>query len=611
MAAIDDPKTLGRSRLSFATEGDVDEFIRTLDQFERGDLAPDQWRSFRLLRGTYGQRQDGVQMIRVKIPQGLMDANQARVFADVAERWSRGFGHITTRQNLQFHFVPLAVVPELLDHIQAAGLTTREACGNSVRNITTSPYAGVHADEVFDVTPYGDALTRYFLGHRLSSKLPRKFKIAFEGCAADHIYAAINDIGWFAQIKDGVRGFRVTVGGGTATMTRNGALLEAFIPASEMFNTAEAIVRVYHRHGDYQHKQRNRMKFLIKTMGWDRFVEEYRHELAAFRGEGGATLPFDPQNPPVEVAPDWTRAEPPTVLDILTRVSKPQDLRGPGIVPVVQPDPAPSAALKAEWRRTNVLPQKQAGYVMAVVTTVLGDLTSHQLRVLADLAEAYSDGSMRVTAEQNLLFRWVKEADLDALHTRLAAAGLGLGGANTVADVTSCPGAESCRLAVTQSRGLGALLGQHLRDNPEVAALAPNLHIKISGCPNGCGQHHIAGLGFQGSIRKVGNKAVPQYFVMLGGGVDENGAQFGRISAKVPARRMPQVVERLIGLYRDEKQVDEAPEAFFRRVEAAKVKTLLADLETMTLADVKPEDYIDLAEDHEFVPEIMDGECAT
>ena len=288
MAAIDDPKTLGRSRLSFATEGDVDEFVRTLEAFERGDLAPDQWRSFRLLRGTYGQRQDGVQMIRVKIPQGLMDANQARIFADVGERWSRGYGHITTRQNLQFHFVPLAVVPELLDHLQAAGLTTREACGNSVRNITTSPYAGVHADEAFDVTPYGEALTRYFLGHPLSSKLPRKFKIAFEGCAADHIYAAINDIGWFAQIKNGVRGFRVTVGGGTATMTRNGALIEPFIPASEMFNVAEAIVRVYHKHGDYQHKQRNRMKFLIKTMGWDRFVEEYSHELTAFRGEGGA-----------------------------------------------------------------------------------------------------------------------------------------------------------------------------------------------------------------------------------------------------------------------------------------------------------------------------------
>ena len=491
------------------------------------------------------------------------------------------------------------------------GMTTREACGNSVRNITACPYAGIADDEVFDVTPYAEIMTRYFLGHPLSSKLPRKFKIAFEGCAADHIYAAINDIGWFAAIKDGVRGFRVTVAGGTSTMAKSGALLEPFVPATEMFNVAEAIVRVYHKHGDYQHKARNRMKWLVKSMGWERFVEEYRHELALFRGEGGATVPFDTQNPPVDVAPDWPRPEPPSVLDIITRVSKPQDLRGPGIVPVVQPDPAPSAALKAKWRQTNVIRQKQAGYAMAVVTTILGDLTGHQLRVLADLAEAYSDGSIRVTAEQNLLFRWVKESDLDALHTRLAAAGLGLAGANTIADVVSCPGAESCRIAVTQSRGLGSLLGQHLRDNPETAALAPNLHIKISGCPNGCGQHHIAGLGFQGSIRKVGDKAVPQYFVMLGGGVDEHGAQFGRISAKVPARRLPQAVDRLLGLYRDEKQGDEAPEAFFRRVEAAKVKTLLADLEAMTPADATPQDYIDLAEDHEFVPEIMDGECAS
>ena len=611
MAAIDDPKTLGRARLSFYTEGDVDEFVRTLEQFERGDLSPDQWRTFRLLRGTYGQRQDGVQMMRIKIPQGLLDARQARVLADVAERWSRGFGHITTRQNMQFHFVPLKDVPALLDHVAAAGMTSREACGNSVRNITTSPYAGVHADEPFDVTPYADALTRYFLGHPLSSRLPRKFKIAFEGCAADHIYAAINDIGWFAAIKDGVRGFRVTVAGGTSTMAKTGVLLEPFIPAGEMFNVAEAIVRVYHKHGDYEHKARNRMKWMIRAIGWDRFVEEYRHELALFRGAGGATLPFDPQTAPGDTAPDWPRAEPPSVLDIVTRVSKPQDLRGPGIVPVVQPDPSPSPALKAKWRRTNVLPQKQAGYVMAVVTTILGDLTGHQLRVLADLAEAYSDGSMRVTAEQNLLFRWVREGDVDALHTRLAAAGLGLADQNTISDVVSCPGAESCRIAVTQSRGLGSLLGDHLRAHPEIAALAPDLHIKISGCPNGCGQHHIAGLGFQGSIRKVGDKAVPQYFVMLGGGVDENGAQFGRIAAKVPARRMPQVVDRLLGLYRDEKGADEAPAAFFRRVEAAKVKTLLADLETMTPQDAQPQDFIDLAEDREFVPEIMDGECAS
>ena len=386
MAAIDDPKTLGRSRLSFATEGDVDEFVQTLEKFEQGELGPDQWRSFRLLRGTYGQRQDGVQMIRVKIPQGLMDANQARVFADVGERWSRGYGHITTRQNLQFHFVPLAVVPELLDHLQAAGLTTREACGNSVRNITTSPYAGVHADEAFDVTPYSEALTRYFLGHPLSSKLPRKFKIAFEGCAADHIYAAINDIGWFARHQ----GRRPRLPRHRRRRHRDD---DAQRRAARAVHPGERDVQ--HRRGDRPRlPQARRLRAQAaqpdEVPHQDDGVGSLRRGIPARAGAvprrgRRARCRSITQNPPVEVAPDWQRAEPPSVLDIITRVSRPQDLRGPGIVPVVQPDPAPSAALKAKWRKTNVLPQKQAGYVMAVVTTILGDLTSHQLRVLADL----------------------------------------------------------------------------------------------------------------------------------------------------------------------------------------------------------------------------------
>src|SRR5918997_2066563 len=223
MAAIDDPKTLGRARLSFATEGDVDEFVRTLDLFERGELGPDQWRSFRLLRGTYGQRQPDVQMIRVKIPQGLMDVPQIHALADVAERYSRGFGHITTRQNLQFHFVKLADVASVFEIFTKAGLTTREACGNSVRNITACPYAGVSGTELFDITPYSEALTRYFLRHPLSASLPRKFKIAFEGCAEDHAYTAINDIGWRARVRttaDGKteRRFQVNAAGGTSTM---------------------------------------------------------------------------------------------------------------------------------------------------------------------------------------------------------------------------------------------------------------------------------------------------------------------------------------------------------------------------------------------------------
>ncbi|HEY8551141.1 MAG TPA: nitrite/sulfite reductase [Vicinamibacterales bacterium] len=617
MAAIDDPRTLGRTRLSFARRADVDEFIRVLEQYERGEITADQWRTFRLLRGTYGQRQDGVQMLRVKIPQGLLDANQLRTLADVADRWSRGFGHITTRQNMQFHFVPLKDVPAAMGHLEKAGLTTREACGNSVRNVTACPYAGVSRDEVFDITPYSEALTRYFLGHPLSSRLPRKFKIAFEGCREDHVLAAINDIGFYARTRPHPtvpgreqRGFRVMCGGGTSTMARTGALLEEFIPAGEMLNTAEAIVRVYHRLGDYEHKHRNRLKFLIKTIGWDRFVEEYRQELVLHKADGGSPLPFDPDAPPVETAPDWHRPAPPAPVEVAARVEQ-GEIRGPGITPKVRPGLAAAAAALHEWRQTNVLPQKQAGYAMAVVTIPLGDLTSNQMRVLAELADAYSDGTVRVTPDQDLVFRWVREDDLEALYARISAAGLGLAGANTITDVTSCPGAESCRLAVTQSRGLGSLLGNHLREHPEIAALAPDLHIKISGCPNGCGQHHIAGLGFQGSIRKVGDRAVPQYFVMLGGGVDDTGATFGRIGAKVPARRIPDAVDRLLMLYRDERLEGEPAVSFFRRVETAKVKSVLADLETMTPADARPEDFIDLGETEAFTPEVMDGECAS
>jgi sulfite reductase beta subunit-like hemoprotein len=265
----DHTSTVGRARLSFASEADIDEFAAMLAKFERGEITADQWRVFRLVRGTYGQRQaDDAQMIRVKIPQGMLSASQLHTLADVAEQYSRGFGHITTRQNVQFHFVRLHDVEPAMRALAAAGLTTREACGNSVRNITACQFAGVAADEAFDVTPYAEALTRFLLRHPLSSSLPRKFKIAFEGCPHDHIKLTINDIGWKARIDNGRRGFRVYVGGGTSTMTTAAAVLFDFLPAEEMLDVAEAVLRVFHARGDYQHKQRNRMKFLIKAIGW-------------------------------------------------------------------------------------------------------------------------------------------------------------------------------------------------------------------------------------------------------------------------------------------------------------------------------------------------------
>ncbi len=467
-----------------------------------------------------------------------------------------------------------------MNRLAEAGLTTREACGNSVRNITACPYAGVAADERFDVTPYAEALTRYLLRHPLSSTLPRKFKIAFEGCVADHVVTGVNDLGFRAILgPDGGRGFLVSAGGGTAIMTTAAGTLHEFLPASEILRVAEAVVRVFARLGDYQHKQRNRIKFMIKTLGLDfRWREEYDKELTACRLRGQVpTLEIDP--PASEGKPDWVKDASPTLGEIASRVAA-GPVSGPGLTPVIVPVVQPGDESYLRWRSTNVRPQKQFGFVMAVASVPLGDVSSAQMRVLGELARAYGDGTIRVTPDQDLVLRWVNACDLRQLYRRLAAAGLGLSEAGTVADVTSCPGAETCRLAVTQSRGLGRLLEEHLRARPALVEAADGARIKISGCPNGCGLHHIATIGFQGSVRRLGSRAVPQYFVTVGGGAQARGVTFGRLAAKIPARRLPEVVERLIALYDREKQPDEGAAAYFGRVDLEVVRRLLADLGT-------------------------------
>jgi sulfite reductase (NADPH) hemoprotein beta-component len=287
-------------------------------------------------------------------------------------------------------------------------------------------------------------------------------------------------------------------------------------------------------------------------------------------------------------------------------------VRGPGLAPRVGralPLPVIDGDY-ARWHRTNVRAQKQGGFVAVTVTLPLGDVTGAQLRALGELAAAYGDGTVRTTADQDVVLRWVRSSDLPALYRRLEAASLSLPDANTIADVTSCPGAESCRLAVTQSRGLGRLLGDHLRARPDLVKAAEDLQIKISGCPNGCGRHHVAGIGFQGSVRRIGTRVVPQYFVMVGGGVDNEGAQFGRIAAKVPARRLPDVLERLIAVYRAERRPSETATTFFQRVDVERVKEAVADLERLTPEDAVPTDFVDLGENTEFKVEAMDGECS-
>jgi sulfite reductase (NADPH) hemoprotein beta-component len=350
------------------------------------------------------------------------------------------------------------------------------------------------------------------------------------------------------------------------------------------------------------------MKFMIKALGWTRWRDEYDRELTACRLRGDVpTLDIDP--PVSESRPDWVKEAAPSIGHVAARVMAGR-VSGPGITPTIVPVFHAGDDQYARWRATNVRPQKQFGYVMAVAAAPLGDLTSDQMRVVADLARAYGDATVRVTPDQNLLFRWVNACDVRQVYSRLAAAGLGLADAGTVADVASCPGAESCRLAVTQSRGLGRLLEDHLRARPELIAAADGARIKISGCPNGCGQHHVATIGFQGSVRRVGARAVPQYFVMVGGGSHESGAVFGRLAAKIPARRIPDAVERLIDLYARERSDGESAMAFFGRVGMDLVKATLGDLERLEAGDAAAADFVDLGEAGEFAPEVMDGECS-
>jgi sulfite reductase (NADPH) hemoprotein beta-component len=385
-------------------------------------------------------------------------------------------------------------------------------------------------------------------------------------------------------------------------------VLHEFVPVEEMFEVAESIVRVFHRFGDYQHPQRNRLKFTVKTLGWDAFRTHVAEALEEFRREGGAKLPFDPATVESEQAPGWTKAEPPTLQAVAATAATP--VTGPGIVPgSVKLQPLPDTYVR--WMRANVSRQRQAGYCHVVARLPLGDFTSGQLRVLADLAEAYGDGTVRLTVDQNVLYRWVKAESVEPFYQRLAAAGLAAPDAGTLSDVVSCPGAESCRLAVTQSRGLGRTLTEYLSARPDLVDLVSSGRINISGCPNGCGQHHVGSIGFQGSVRKVAGRAVPQYFVLVGGGCSDEGvAHFGKVVSKVPVHRLTEAVDRLLALYREKREGAEELGAFFRRVPPALATEALKDLAQLLPTEVTEDDLIDLGENHTFNPEVMDGECS-
>lgn len=561
----------------FSDPADIDEFVTMLEKFEKGELGPDQFRAFRLVRGVYGQRQEGLQMLRVKVPFGRLDSKALDALADVGEKYTpRAFGHVTTRQNVQFHFVKMTDAEAAMRRCDEGGLTTREACGNSVRAVTACELAEVCTGAPFDVSPYAEAITRHFLRHPLAATLPRKFKIGFSGCANDCAKAAIHDLGLIAQVKDGEKGFKVVAGGGLSSSPRNALVIEEFARASEIGRIGEAILRLFHRLGNRENKQRARLKYVLKKLGDDGFRAAYAEVRAEVEREAAGELK---DNPPAHREPS-----PP----VLTDAPKP-----PGYL---------------AWRARSVVEQKQPGYVAVYVRLLLGDVTSAEMRELGRIIDTFGDGTLRLTIDQNMLLPWIDVRSLPALYARLVETGLARMDLHTARDVTACQGADTCALAVTSSRSVARAITEKLeQEGIGAEGDAAKTLIKVSGCPHSCGQHHIADLGWHGGAKTTNGLTVPVYQLHLGGGVDERGARFGRQVVKIIARRVPEAVVRLLRLFETDRSENETPTAFFARVDPKKV---LAALGNVVTDPARPDEATDVGEEKGFLVETGTGECA-
>ena len=571
----------------FSDPADIEEFVATLERFERGEINAEEFRRYRLTRGVYGQRQEGAQMLRVKVPQGVLAPAALEALALVAERFGHGYGNITTRQNVQFHFVKLHEAEAAMRLCDAAGITTREACGNTVRNVTTSPWAGIRTKGTFDTTPHGEAITRFFLRNAWANSLPRKFKIALAASDDDDVFTAINDIGLVPLVRNGRRGFRMYVAGGLSTTPQAAVVFFEFLGEESLLDACEAVVRVFDARGNRENKHRARLKYVLRKLGRDAFLSALRAEYEAVKARGGTPLDLSVTTPPPPPPPP---SDNDPAADLATK-------RSPGYL---------------AWRASNVHAQDQAGYSAVVIRRALGRVEAEQFRALARICADFAEGAVRTAVDQNLLLRFVPHHRLPALYAALDDAGLARPGAGTVSDVTTCPGAETCNLAVTASRQVGAAISARLEGDPSLTqalSLARTATIKVSGCPNSCGQHHVADLGFHGAAKHVGDRTAPVYQLHLGGGVDHRGARFGRQVVKVPARRVPEAVARLIQLYADERAEGDTPAAFFERVPADRVKAALGALATLD-ADAPDEDFLDLGESVGFRVAIGEGECA-
>ena len=603
---------------------EIDTFETQMALRRQGTLDEKVFAELRLRRGAYGQRYDNGRrhdgeksqevpfpnrelvkgpdtmweapgMQRIKIPYGGLTAKQMEALADVAEEYSDGILHVTTRQDFQLHFVSIDDTPDMHRRLAAAGITTREACGNAVRNVTACPLAGVCHDETFDVTSYAGEMATFLLGHRDTQDFGRKFKIAFSGCAHHPCgLTSMHDLGLIAKTRtiDGqeVRGFETYVGGGLGAVPHLAKLFDEFVPAEEIMPLTQAISRVFARLGEKQNRNRARIKFLVSKLG----IDEFRRLVLEER----ATLEDDP---------DWT--------NWMENVASYEEAGLPE--PVSSKANASEDALNLgetfeQWTSTNVYYQRQGGFVTVTIALPLGDITSAQMRRLADVARRFTGDTIRTTVEQNMVLRWIHQADLPALYQALSEISLHAPGAQSIVDITACPGTDTCKLGIASSRGLAGELRARLAvKGLQYDETVRDMRIKVSGCFNSCGQHHVAEIGFFGSSRNVNGYRVPHFQVILGGEWSNNAANYGQTFGAVPSKRVPEVVDHLISLYMETRQPGERFRDFVVRIGKKQMK---AELKPFTSIPTYEEDasyYADWSDAREFsIGDIGVGECA-
>jgi sulfite reductase beta subunit-like hemoprotein len=576
---------------------DIEKFERMLALYLKGDLDEDRFRVFRLNNGIYGQRQGGHnQMIRVKIPYGSLTPTQLDMCAHLADEYSRGWGHITTRQNIQFHFVELERVPDLLRDLASVGLTTREACGDTVRNVQGCHLAGACPYEVLDISPWAEAAFRHFLRNPYSQRLPRKFKINFSGCVTDCGQAMFNDVGVIAVSRpraDGSvePGFRVFIAGGLGANPHPAQALEEFTPREELLATLEAVLRTFDHYGNRDNKLRARMKWLVDTMGIDelrsRVLKERKFLLASNTWPGGV--------------PEYVEEHGDAPAGVSTAI-EPTAMGWGTPVTIQRRDPY------GRWDDANVVRGTAKGTVSAYAFARLGDITSNQFRALASIQRELG-AEVRVTNRQNVVFRGLTEEQLPTLHRRLDTIGMAEPGAELARDVVACPGADTCNLAVTQSRGLASDIGRALEESG--LADVGGVRVNISGCTNSCGQHHVADIGFMGAERRAHGVSAPGYQMLLGGHVGQTEVAFGSKALRLPAKRCAEATVRVVGRFAAERV---AGQSFTEWLEhaggASAVGAELKELDAFPTPDERPDFYIDFDETGPFSAEVGEGECA-